>query len=103
MKEFKGTKGEWVSSSDFREPKVLNESNQVIFTHNKNCYDAAKDINTYYSHNKMMSNTKLIAAAPDLLDACIQMKSWIDWKAKEEADKDLILDNIDKVISKALD
>lgn len=67
--EFKGTKGEWLLCEDFRQPKILNESNQVIFTHSKECYDTTEKSHIYYSHNKMIANAKLIASAPDLLKA----------------------------------
>jgi len=69
MDNWKGTKGEWALRDDFREPKVVNESGKVIFTHNKDCYDTDEDSHFYYSHNKMMANTQLVSAAPDLLDA----------------------------------
>jgi len=69
MKQFKGTKGEWIIQDDFREPKILNESGEVIFTHNKSCFDNVDGMQEYYSHNKMRANAKLIAAAPKLLEA----------------------------------
>ena len=75
MKDFKGTKGEWTIVPDFRNPKILNADGQVIFEHNRNCWDIGYDAPTgqevhyYYSHNKMMANAKLISAAPDLLEA----------------------------------
>lgn len=67
--KFKGTKGDWIVTTDFREPTIINESNQIIFTHNKACFDNEDELHKYYSHNKMMSNAKLIAAAPELLEA----------------------------------
>ena len=78
MKEFKGTKGEWKVKDDFREPSILNEDNCVIFTHNNNCSDEDEDFIQYYSHNKMMANAKLIAAAPELLEELITLLSNID-------------------------
>jgi len=72
MKEFKGTKGEWTMRPDFREPKIINEFGKVIFIHNQDCFDIDDENHVYYSHNKMMCNAKLIAAAPELLEACIE-------------------------------
>ena len=97
MKEFKGTKGEWKVKDNFREPTILNEDNCVIFLHNKDCTDIDEDLIKYYSHNKMMANVKLAAAAPKLLAAAI--------KAIEEC-CDLIGtdagNSLEKAINKAL-
>ena len=75
--EFKGTKGEWDVRDDFRKPSILNESNQVLAMLSINCFDDEDGLHKYYSHNKMIANAKLIAAAPELL------------KALQETDKDL--------------
>ncbi len=48
------------------------------------------------------ANVAVIENSPELLEACQLMKSWIDWKHKEEADKDLDLVNIQKLINKSL-
>ena len=96
--KFKGTKGKWEVKEDFREPKIINESGQVLFTHNKNCYDEdiERSLNVFYSHNKMIANAKLIAAAPDLLEACIEAEkhhkgghSDIGWKLRKAIEKAL--------------
>lgn len=101
--EFKGTKGDWILKPDFREPKILNESGQVIFTHNKNCYDSIKDNHVGYSHNKMIANAKLIEQAPKLLE----MLEWI-LESKNNINHYLMFDeslltalvNAEKVIEK---
>lgn len=78
--EFKGTKGEWVVQDKFRSPRVINESGQVIFEHKTDCYDTTDDSHVYYSHNKMIANAKLIAAAPDLLRA---LKVFVDFPEED--------------------
>jgi Ribonuclease G/E len=102
MKEFKGTKGEWGVNDKFREPEVLNESGKVIFTHNKSCCDT--DVNTivYYSHNKMMANAKLIAAAPDLLKELQKVRLDIKLSGVFREDSPIVK-GIDEAINKALD
>ena len=77
MNNWKGTKGKWEIKEDFREPKIINESGQVLFTHNKKCYDkdVVRNLNVFYSHNKMIANAKLIAAAPDLLEALMSIEN----------------------------
>lgn len=109
MKEFKGTKGEWGVAGGFREPTIVNESGQVMFTHNQSCFDNEDDSHKYYSHNKMTANAKLIAAAPELLGALIELKKQYEelvdcgdcgkWNPRQ----DNCIVEAKRVINKALD
>ena len=75
--EFKGTKGEWNVRDNFRKPSILNESNQVLAMLSINCFDDEDGLHKYYSHNKMMANAKLIAAAPELLEALQESQKYL--------------------------
>lgn len=96
----KHTKGSWIIKNDFRCPKVLNESGQVMFEHN-NCYDNTDNfgekLHTYYSHNKMMSNCKLIAAAPELLECAEMLHDMLD---NEESRNSIAMYAVKKVLQK---
>lgn len=63
------TKGEVSVKTDFREPTLINESGQVMFTHNKTCYDTTDESHVYYSHNRMMANISLVAEAFNVANA----------------------------------
>jgi len=95
----KHTQGEWVVTPNFRNPNVKNEFGQVIFEHNPNCYDnTEKDgekMHTYYSHNKMMANAKLISAAPELRQ-CVEM--FHDYLSNNKSENSIAM----KVVKKAL-
>ena len=101
--EFKGTQGNWTVKDNFREPNILNEDNCVIFTHNKDCNDIDEDLIKYYSHNKMMANVKLAAAAPDLLKALIKVeKIYSDIERLVDGEVKEMLEQTREAINKAL-
>ena len=101
MKEFKGTKGEWKVDGEFREPTIINESNQIIFTHSKSCFDDGDGLHKYYSHNKMIANAKLTASAPKLLKALIGLVNQIENEHCSEYIDDL-QEKAKQAINKAL-
>ena len=72
MSEFKGTKGKW----------VIPEHRDNIVNDEKGFHIATVWIAGIGNDNQMY-NTKLIAAAPELLKALIQLKNWVvaldDW------------------------
>jgi hypothetical protein len=98
--EFKGTKGEWNVRDNFRKPSILNESNQVLAMLSINCFDDKDGLHKYYSHNKMMANAKLIAAAPELLKALI--KSVESMKLADEVEFRDEIKQAEQAINKAL-
>jgi hypothetical protein len=73
MKEFKGTKGEWIITE-------LKDSNGFIYV-GKNkfdsriatCYKVDEGYENEEVSNETRANAKLIAAAPDLLEALQEM------------------------------
>ncbi len=75
MKDLRITKGEVTIKTDFREPTVINESGQVIFTHNKACYDDTNEGHVYYSHNRMIADTNLIADTFNTSNKCGMLPS----------------------------
>lgn len=85
MKEFKGTKGEW-----------YNDNNTI---RDKNGYVIASCI--CKNIEEQNANAKLIASAPDLLKALIDLQSWAINKGID-VDKKLFK-KCEKAISKALD
>ncbi len=96
MKEFKGTQGKWETRISGHKDYVAVDAEirgkiENIF------YKSTNNI----SFEEEKSNAQLIAAAPELLEACITMRKYIRRKLKE-ANDDLILENIDKAINKAL-
>lgn len=98
MKDFKGTKGKWISryngnywevnrEEDFEDGKRLAISVMVFET---------KDGNLVFSRSgEAIANAKLIAAAPELLNACQLALGGIDPKSD-------IGKQIKKAINKAL-
>lgn len=63
--KFKGTQGVWVSNKDSY--YIRNEESSVVIC------DVSPDVELYESdENKIECNSKLIAAAPELLEACIE-------------------------------
>ena len=78
MGEFKGTKKPWRTSKDFRE----------VTTSKIGVLEGSKKICTMASYCKtddeVEANGKLIAAAPDLLEALNELKKWVlnleDWR-----------------------
>ena len=106
--EFKGTKGEWKVFEEFRNVKILNESNNAMFQSDIDCFDNEDNLHKYYSHNKILANAKLIASAPELLEALITLKKHYEelidcgdcgnWNPREE---DVVI-NSNKAINKAL-
>ena len=72
--EFEGTKGEWKFIETTQHP--TNEDETVSFIQTKNF---AFDIThmTCISKTESEANAKLIAAAPDLLEALKDIKDWL--------------------------
>jgi hypothetical protein len=86
--EFKGTKGEWkavkLEATDFH-----TERNEIHYGEDGEC--VAEFVGNDY-------DAKLIAAAPELLEALIELKRWVvDTHIASEA-----LNNANKAIDKAL-
>jgi hypothetical protein len=84
MKEFKGTKGQWRIQEQFDTPNLITDSennkewyalSSYIFGNDRIIGETRYQTDTgngYYSVNllsEMRANAKLIAAAPDLLEA----------------------------------
>lgn len=69
MKEFKGTKGEWKVIQDETYP-ALHQIWNVVY---------GNEIPTYIARTcyaiRSESNAQLIAAAPDLLEACLNLEN----------------------------
>lgn len=86
----KHTKGKWQIENDHTGMWVGNGEQEVA------------TIEKQIKSSEREANAKLIAAAPELLEACKAMKEWIDWKCKDEADIDMNLDNIDSLIKRVL-
>ncbi|QQV90449.1 hypothetical protein Harreka1_42 [Olleya phage Harreka_1] len=103
MKEFKGTKGEFKVLNEFRNVKILNESNQPMFESNINCFDDEDGMCKYYSHNKIMANANLFATAPELLRLLIKVKEdlKLEWGPKEWKEFDIQM-GYSEIIAKAL-
>ena len=102
VKIHKHTKGKWIVVSNYRNPKVINESGQVIFEHNKNCFDKTErmgvKLNIYYTHRKMIANAKLISIAPELLQiAEMYFDSMINTDAENSIAFDVTLQTLNKL------
>ena len=98
----KFTKGEWKHISDTHEFCDTGDyQTDEIIKVDKKCIAQCFSIGSI-SEEEAEANAKLIAAAPELLEACQLMKMYIDYKCKEDANKDLNLENIQKLINKAL-
>lgn len=83
MKKFKGTKGKWMIK-----PLMDGDSNiQIVFD---DWYKNTPDISLTLKDDireEQKDNAQLIAAAPDLLQALQELKSWVgkldDWRGED--------------------
>lgn len=95
--EFKGTKGEWVISeiniSDLKSIAIFSDEKQEVLLH---MYLPNSEIT---EENK--ANAKLIASAPDLLEALIKIRKSIK-DQKLESNFGHTLSYVDEAIKKAL-
>ena len=97
--KFKGTKGEWILSvnSSYPEVRVLDYGNRVfgaaIMLHND---ENDVLVNAHHS-DENIANAKLIAAAPDLLEA---LQTYLNAGSKEQRRQASVIAK--KAIEKAL-
>lgn len=73
--EFKGTKGDW-SVDGFDLTSVIVSVNEVGWKHLCRCNYGYVEPESHFEENT--ANAHLIAAAPDLLDACIEALDLLD-------------------------
>ena len=95
MKEFKGTKGEW---------KLVHERQVAFSQEDFSTKDCDLYEHQYDSFDEMRANAKLIAAAPELLKALLEIEKilkteWPDTEWYDFADKET---SFTKAINKAL-
>lgn len=123
MKEFEGTKGEWLQRKTHDEPFLVVDSdrNEEWYCNHIDIHDETGRVicevsyqtdfeQQGWGHNetlkKWQANANLIAAAPDLLEALqiVEKQSDIIWDSKKEEDfkVDVMLFTIRQAINKAL-
>ncbi len=99
--EFKGTKGEWIISwrnSDLVEVKSLESINKPICE--LDSYYFSKRV---FNYQELEANAKLIAAAPELLEALIECLDATKELNDEHQDGwDDTIEKAERVINKAL-
>lgn len=79
MKEFRGTKGEWV----FDEPSCK-------IRHKGSFIEIADTYKSYCEYGENTANANLIAAAPELLDHLVKVTEYLDDVAVYEDAQELI-------------
>lgn len=88
VKEFKGTKGKWVWVND----NLKNDEGKLVITHP----------NLTSQTEKANANAKLIAAAPDLLEALQKVKELHKKHYKFHSIGQGFIEEADEVIQKAI-
>lgn len=94
--EFKGTKGEWLYNGSLQ----MNSGYRVVY--NKSGILLHKSENKFgLTEDEIEANAKLIASAPDLLEALCQIQSAVETGAVKGLLSDEI-ESMNKAIEKAL-
>lgn len=100
MNEFKGTPGKWFSLGD----------GIVYVEDTKRVYDSPVKLGSGWiedawaddkADDEVLANANLVAAAPDLLEACDEIYAWAT-KDGDAVDLNRALEMIDAAIKKAL-
>ena len=111
MKQFKGTKGFWTINKTLIELEVVDEEGSefeaidILSEDMRNIILVPTDVGSEQAE----ANAKLIAAAPELLEALKDAREEIEWllkqmpKPPENYSADVVLKRIEKTINKSLD
>ena len=119
MKEFKGTKGEWRIQEQFDSPNLIKDEENDTEWHALSSYVFGNDkiigetrygtsVNGGYPSvnilSEMRANAKLIASAPELLEALLEIKKILkkEWPKQEWDDFANEETSFTKAINKAL-
>ena len=95
MKEFKGTRGEWIMHPKANGNVISKDEGRVV----SNCMGYSTSINSDKARDENLANAKLIIAAPDLLEACILMKN-NGFQTPSNKDYNKLVEAINKATSK---